>query len=88
VHHSRSLCGYLGPASRTKCTKSTGVGFLENNVLEFLGAPPLDAWTLSGFCQRNREERFDRIALIGALAAQIGVEIAPDFKLIELGLRH
>jgi hypothetical protein len=35
-----------------------------------------------------REEHLDRLALIGALAAQIGVEIATHLKLIELVLRH
>jgi hypothetical protein len=32
----------------------------------------------------NREEQLDRIALVKAVAAPIGVEIAPRFKRIEL----
>jgi hypothetical protein len=44
--------------------------------------------TLPDLCQRIREEHLDRVALVGALAAQIGIEIATLFKLIELGLRH
>jgi hypothetical protein len=43
---------------------------------------------LSGLCQRIREERLDGLALVGALTSLIGVEIATDFKLIELILRH
>jgi hypothetical protein len=52
------------------------------------GARRGEALGLSGFCQRIREEQLDRLALVGALAAQIGVEIATLFKLIELVLRH
>jgi hypothetical protein len=43
---------------------------------------------LSGFWQRIRQEHFDRAALVKALAAPIGVEIAALFKLIELALGH
>jgi hypothetical protein len=43
---------------------------------------------LSGPCQRIREKRLDSVALVGALAALVGVEIAAYLELIELGLRH
>jgi hypothetical protein len=46
------------------------------------------AGTLSGFRQGIRQEYLDRIALVGAVAAPIGVEIATLFKLIELALRY
>jgi hypothetical protein len=39
---------------------------------------------LSGFRQRFREEILDCIALVGAIATPIGVEIAAYFKLVEL----
>jgi hypothetical protein len=35
-----------------------------------------------------RKEHFDRVALVGAVAASAGVEIAALFKLIELVLRY
>jgi hypothetical protein len=38
--------------------------------------------TLSGLRQGIRKEDFDRIALVGAVAASAGVEIATLFKLI------
>jgi hypothetical protein len=44
--------------------------------------------TLCGFCQRIHEERLDRFALVGAVAAVVGIEIATSFKLVELTLRH
>jgi hypothetical protein len=44
--------------------------------------------TLCGFCQRIHEERLDRFALVGAVAAVVGIEIAASFKLVELALRH
>jgi hypothetical protein len=40
--------------------------------------------TLSGSHQRIHQERLDRIALVGAVAASIGVEIAAHFERIEL----
>ena len=43
---------------------------------------------LSGFRQRIRQEHRDRVALVEALAAPIGVEITALFKLIELALGH
>jgi len=40
------------------------------------------------FIQRIHEERLDRFALVGAVAAVVGIEIAAYFKLVELTLRH
>jgi hypothetical protein len=51
-------------------------------------APTGGVRTLSGFRQRIRQEHRDRVALVKALAAPIGVEIAALFKLIELALRY
>jgi hypothetical protein len=44
--------------------------------------------TLSGLRQGIRKEDFDRVALVGAVAATAGIEIATLFKLIELALRY
>jgi hypothetical protein len=44
--------------------------------------------TLCGFCQRIHEERLDRFALVGAVAAVVGIEIAAYCELVELTLRH
>ena len=38
--------------------------------------------------QRIHEERLDRFALVGAVAAVVGIEIAAYFKLVELTLPH
>jgi len=43
------------------------------------------ALALTGFRQPIREEHLDRVALVGALTAPIGVEIAALFEFIELG---
>jgi hypothetical protein len=43
---------------------------------------------LCGLRQGIRKEDFDRVALVGAVAASAGVEIATLFKLIELALRY
>jgi hypothetical protein len=51
-------------------------------------AAKLGVQTLSGFRQRFREEILDCVALVGAIATPIGVEIAAYLKLIELILRH
>jgi hypothetical protein len=45
-------------------------------------------WVGLSFTERIREEQLDRIALVKAVAASIGVEVAPHFKLIELVFRY
>jgi hypothetical protein len=47
-------------------------------------------WALRVYAvtQRIHEERLDRLALVGAVAAVVGIEIAASFKLVELTLRH
>jgi hypothetical protein len=42
----------------------------------------------AGLCQRIHKERLDRFALVGAVAAVVGIEIATSFKLVESTLRH
>jgi hypothetical protein len=44
--------------------------------------------TLSGLRQGIRKEDFDRVALVGAVAASAGLEITALFKLIELAFRY
>jgi hypothetical protein len=41
-------------------------------------------WVGLSFTERIREEQLDRIALVKAVAASIGVEVAAHFKRIEL----
>src|SRR6202040_1644566 len=55
---------------------------------EFIQGPTRRCLDLSGFRQRIRQEHRDRVALVEALAAPIGVEITALFKLIELALGH
>jgi hypothetical protein len=40
--------------------------------------------TLPGLCQRIREEHLDSVALVRAVAASVGVEVAAHFERIEL----
>jgi hypothetical protein len=44
--------------------------------------------TLSGSCQRILEEHLDRVALFGAVAASLSVQVAALFELIELIFRN